>query len=229
MSYGLSVYNSASFVQIDSTYLNYCELMRGSVTISGTGFREIFLGASYTAPLIAIRTTSGNGLASTYTVGSSPSSFAVIIENISTNTTTVEYVVFVESGAIASSGNFGLLVRNGYGSEVFNSNKKALRINSVVSANLGTQGVHSSTYNPKFITTIPHSMGNPFVLAENPTSRRGVLLVGGSPAAWLITAIKTGNNELIYSYNYRQINPMVGPDWVHVHENVVQRFAFLNN
>lgn len=195
MSYGLTVYNSGSLVQIGEDYSNYYLSQEGTATIpSGTeGVQISISNPSGLQPLIAIKSP-------TYAVavGRDPTIGAFKRQYGTTASITFSYRIYLPAlNLSASGGSYGLVVKNSTGSIVFDSNRKQLRVLQLIgytettrTPNVGPNQVEAPRY-------FSHSHGDKFIIHSQWPLRRGVMIrFDGQLVGFLLCAIKSSSNSI---------------------------------
>lgn len=195
MSYGLTVYNSGSLIQIGEDYSNYYLSQEGTATIpSGTEEIQISINnPSGLQPLIAIKSsTYAVALRQNSTIGAFRRQFGT------TASITFSYRIYLPSLNLSAPGErYGLVVKNSTGSIVFDSSRKQLRVLQLIgyTETARTPGVGPNKVEaPRYFS---HSHGDKFIMHSQWPLRRGVMLTGdGQLMGFLLCAIKSSNNSV---------------------------------
>ncbi|MCY0385668.1 hypothetical protein OVY01_00110 [Robbsia sp. Bb-Pol-6] len=134
--FGLAVYNSSGYLQIDSTYKNLSLRTKGAVTSGGSPTATNWYSASFTvaygtSPVMAFRPSSGQAMLLYSTVSGSNITYYVLC---SASGVTVSYWVFDDPVSVTVSGLYGLIVNNAAGAKVFDSRSNYMRVVGVLSS-----------------------------------------------------------------------------------------------
>jgi len=172
MTAGIEIKNTSGVVTIDETYANLHMVASGSVNpytnpAGNNGsliywYDLTYAGSSYNQPLIFLNYTPGTanaaaGLVGCYNSGNNwifriavfwnytqnPSTGEVTVNRPSN--TTVNYYIY-DNPPNSTSSNGALIVYNGSGNVVFNSNYKPLVVKASVGLNTSVTGLPSNTY-----------------------------------------------------------------------------------
>ena len=195
MSYGLTVYNSGSLVQIGEDFSNYYLAQEGTATISSGVDRTIinFSNASGLPPLVAIKSSSY-----AVAVGRDITSAHFIRQYNTTTAITFSYRIYLPAlNLSAPGGSYGLVVKNSTGSIVFDSSRKQLRVLQLIGY---TETARTPDVGPNAIEAprvFSHSLGDRFIIHSQWPLRRGVMIrVDGQLLGFLLCALKTSSNSI---------------------------------
>lgn len=156
MAYGLLVKNSSGYIQIDDNYSNYTLIASGSVTIS----------ESYDDSIkIATISFPSQSFPVSVCIGNTGSAFVACVSRTSTSvglvasaTVTISYRIYgLISVNPGSTSGYGLIVKNGSGGVVFNSNLPYMRIGQITTSTVGNAT----------LPTVTHGYGANFVDITN--------------------------------------------------------------
>ena len=185
MSYGLTVFNSSSLIQIGENYSNYYLLQEGIISVDAGGAVVNFPSTGGPMPLIATRAS---------TVG-------VAVQNITASSVTfvsgsnvsVPYRIYAPSLNLNVMSGFGLIVKNTANEVVFNSQHKQLRVLQLINY---TEVIRQAA--GMEVRTFPHALGQRFVIHSHMCVRRGLLITpsNGALVAWLLPALVSTNNNI---------------------------------
>jgi hypothetical protein len=156
MAYGLLVKNSSGYIQIDDNYSNYTLIASGSVTINESYDRSI---------RIATISFPSQSFPVSVCIGNTGSAFVACVSRTSTSvglvasaTVTISYRIYgLISVNPGTTSGYGLIVKNGSGGVVFNSNLPYMRIGQITTSTVGNET----------LPTVTHGYGANFVDITN--------------------------------------------------------------
>lgn len=156
MTYGLLVKNSSGYIQIDDNYSNYTLIASGSVTINES-YRNSIRIATISFPSQAFPVS--------VCIGNTGSAFVACVSRTSTSvglvanaTVTISYRIYgLISANPGTTSGYGLIVKNGSGGVVFNSNLPYMRIGQITTSIVGNAT----------LPTVTHGYGANFVDITN--------------------------------------------------------------
>lgn len=189
MSYGITVKNTSSLIQIGEDYSNYYLVQEGVVSVGSSGAVVNFPAYGSSLPIVATRAaTVGVAIQS---VTSSSVTF------VAKSTVSVPYRIYLPSTSLASPSGYGLVVKNSSGGIVFDSTKKQLRVLGLISYSEVARAPGVGPNQSESPRLFSHGLGNRFVIHSHASMRRGTMvLVSGGPVAWILSALTSVNNAV---------------------------------
>lgn len=185
MSYGLTVFNSSSLIQIGEDYSNYYLLQEGVISVGTNGVVVNFPSTGGAMPLIATRASTVGVAVQNVTVSS--------VTFVSAGTVSVSYRVYAPSLNLSALSGFGLIVKNSSNGIVFNSQYKQLRVLQLINYTEVARNPASQEAPRNF----SHLLGHRFVIHSHMCLRRGtMIMVSGGPVAWILSALISTNNNI---------------------------------